>query len=300
MNIEQARDISIVEILQNLGYEHTSTNGKESWYLSPFRSENSASFKVSLKLNRWFDHGEQKGGNGIDFIVELKKCTVSEALKYLQNCDSFSFQKQTAFSYERKKKENSNDVLIIKTIEHSALKQYLASRRITNSHALDQIKEVHYQVNQKKYFAIGFKNRSDGWELRSKYAKICLGKKDITLIDNGCTVIKIFEGFFDYLSSLQISDKKNENESDFLILNSAALVVKNISILEKYKVIELYLDNDSAGDKYTKLITERFPEAKDERCSYLKYNDLNEHLCKVVPLKKSIYIQSHCLRKDSK
>ena len=300
MTIAQARDISIVDILQNLGYEHTSTNGKESWYLSPFRSENSASFKLNLKLNRWFDHGEQKGGNGIDLIVELKKCTVSEALKYLQNCDSFSFQKQTTFAYERKKEENNNDVLIVKTIEHSALKQYLVSRGITNSNALMQIKEVHYEINQKKYFAIGFKNRSDGWEFRSKYAKICLGKKDITLIDNGCTVIKIFEGFFDYLSLLQINDEKNENESDYLILNSAALVVKNISILEKYKVIELYLDNDGAGDKYTKLITERFPEAKDERFRYLKYNDLNEHLCKVVPLKKSIYIQSHCLRKDSK
>ena len=290
MNIALARDISIVEILQKLGYEHTSTNGKESWYLSPFRSENSASFKLNLKLNLWFDHGEQKGGNGIDLIIELKKCTVSEALKYLQNCDSFSFRKQTAFAYERKKKENTNDVLIVKTIEHSALKQYLASRRITNSHALMQINEVHYEINQKKYFAIGFKNRSDGWELRSKYAKICLGKKDITLIDNGCSVVKVFEGFFDYLSFLQISYKKNENESDYLILNSAALVVKNISILEKYNTIKLYLDNDSAGDKYTRLITERFPEAKDERCRYIKYNDLNEHLCKVVPLKKSIYV----------
>ena len=56
MNIAQARDISIVEILQNLGYEHISTNGKESWYLSPFRSENSASFKLNLKLNRWLQN----------------------------------------------------------------------------------------------------------------------------------------------------------------------------------------------------------------------------------------------------
>ena len=284
MNIAQARDISIVEILQNLGYEHISTNGKESWYLSPFRSENSASFKLNLKLNRWYDHGEQIGGNVVDLIVKLKKCTVSEALKYLQSCDTFSFQKQTALAYERKKEGNCNNVLIVKRIEHSALKQYLVSRGISNSYALMQIEEVHYEINQKKYFAIGFKNKSDGWELRSKYAKICLGKKDITLIDNGCLVIKIFEGFFDYLSFLQISDEKNINESDYLILNSAALVVKNISILEKYKVIELYLDNDSTGDKYTKLITERLPAAKDERFKYSECKDLNEYLCKYKPI----------------
>lgn len=284
MNIAQARDISIVEILQNLGYEHISTNGKESWFLSPFRSENSASFKLNLKLNRWFDHGEQIGGNVVDLIVKLKKCTVSEALKYLQSCDTFSFQKQAAIAYERKKEGDCNSVLIVKRIEHSALKQYLVSRGITNSYALMQIEEVHYEINQKKYFAIGFKNKSDGWELRSKYAKICLGKKDITLIYSGCTVIKIFEGFFDYLSFVQISDEKNINESDYLILNSAALVVKNISILEKYKVIELYLDNDSTGDKYTKLITERLPAAKDERFKYSECKDLNEYLCKYKPM----------------
>ena len=284
MTIAQARDISIVDILQNLGYEHTSTNGKESWYLSPFRSENSASFKLNLKLNRWYDHGEQIGGNVVDLIVKLKKCTVSEALKYLQSCDTFSFQKQTALAYERKKEGNCNNVLIVKRIEHSALKQYLVSRGIINSYALMQIEEVHYEIDQKNYFAIGFKNKSDGWELRSKYAKICLGKKDITLIDNECTVVKIFEGFFDYLSFLQISDEKNINESDYLILNSAALVVKNISILEKYKVIELYLDNDSTGDKYTKLITERLPAAKDERFKYSECKDLNEYLCKYKPI----------------
>ncbi|MBU2060818.1 MAG: toprim domain-containing protein [Bacteroidetes bacterium] len=284
MNIAQARDISIVEILQNLGYEHISTNGKESWYLSPFRSENSASFKLNLKLNRWYDHGEQIGGNVVDLIVKLKKFTVSEALKYLQSCDTFSFQKQAAIAYERKKEGDCNNVLIVKRIEHSALKQYLVSRGITDSYALMQIEEVHYEINQKKYFAIGFKNKSDGWELRSKYAKICLGKKDITLINNGCTVVKIFEGFFDYLSFLQISDEKNVNESDYLILNSAALVVKNISILEKYKVIELYLDNDSTGDKYTKLITARLPAAKDERFKYSECKDLNEYLCKYKPI----------------
>lgn len=147
-----------------------------------------------------------------------------------------------------------------------------------------QIEEVHYEINQKKYFAIGFKNKSDGWELRSKYSKSCIKKKDITLIDNGCTVVKIFEGFFDYLSFLQISDEKNINESDYLILNSAALVVKNISILEKYKVIELYLDNDSTGDKYTKLITERLPAAKDERFKYSECKYLNEYLCKYKPI----------------
>ena len=56
MNTLQARDISIEKVLQNLGCEPTKNTETESWYLSPFRTEKSASFKLNKKLNRWFDH----------------------------------------------------------------------------------------------------------------------------------------------------------------------------------------------------------------------------------------------------
>lgn len=64
-----------------------------------------------------------------------------------------------------------------------------------------------------------------------------------------------------------------------MILNSVALLEKNISILNKYDKIELYLDNDAAGDKYTKMIMTQFQQAKDARISYKEYKDLNEFLC---------------------
>ncbi|WP_410503695.1 toprim domain-containing protein [Flavobacterium sp. RSP49] len=51
-----------------------------------------------------------------------------------------------------------------------------------------------------------------------------------------------------------------------------------------FGIIELYLDNDSTGDKYTKLITERLPAAKDERFKYSECKDLNEYLCKYKPI----------------
>lgn len=281
MNIAQAKEISIEKILQNLGYYPTKSNQMESWYLSPFRAEKTPSFKLSLKLNRWFDHGQQNGGNSIDFVVHKFGFTLKEALNYLDNYSNealFSFQKQITTVTEIKKIENNNKILKVIPIQHIALKQYLNERKINNLAIQDQISEVHYEVNQKKYFAIGFKNKSNGWELRSKYAKICLGKKDVTLIENQRTVLRIFEGFFDYLSFVQVRDDRFKKESDYLILNSVALLMKNEELLNKYLTIELYLDNDESGNKYTEMIKERFKKAIDNRDLFNGYSDLNEWL----------------------
>ncbi|WP_244284437.1 CHC2 zinc finger domain-containing protein, partial [Flavobacterium oncorhynchi] len=175
MNSTQAREIPIEKVLENLGYEPTKSNENENWYLSPFRAEKTASFKLNRTLNRFFDHGEQKGGNTIDFVIFKFGFSVSEALSYLEKFDSFfSFQKQI---FETPVNIESN-IKIEKVIEiqHLALIQYLRSRKILKVQNENNLKEVHYTINNKKYFAIGFENKSSGFEIRSKYAKICIGK----------------------------------------------------------------------------------------------------------------------------
>lgn len=276
MNTTQAKEISIEKVLQNIGFEPTKYNNNECWYLSPFRIEKTASFKVNRKINRWFDHGEQKGGNVIDFVIEKFGFNITEALSYLEKFDSFfSFQKQV---FETPTKEQKNENHIVKTIpiQHLALIQYLKSRGITKFQTESNLKEIHYIIKDKKYFAIGFENRSGGFEIRSKYAKICLDKKDVTLISNQSQILRVFEGFFDYLSFIQIRDNKNLEESDYLILNSVALITKNLTILEDYKTIELYLDNDFTGDKYTNTILESFQNSIDSRGIYKGFKDFND------------------------
>lgn len=297
MNTTQAREIPIEKVLQNLGCEPTKCNETESWYLSPFRIEKTASFKLNRKINRWFDHGEQVGGNVIDFVIQKFGFNVTEALTYLEKFDTlFSFQKQ--ISEIPIKESNTNQIEKIIPIQHFALLQYLESRHIKFYKNIEQLKEVHYIINDKKYFGIGFQNNSQGWEIRSKYAKICLKKKDITLIRNGSQILRVYEGFFDYLSFQQIWNNLPMEESDSLILNSVALLEKNTSILQNYKMIELFLDNDEAGDKYTKLISTQFPGAKDGRITYSECKDLNEFLDKKNMSKRieiSKISQSKCL-----
>ena len=276
MNAIQARDIKIEHVLQKFGCEPTTSNVNDSWYLSPFRLEKTASFKLNLKLNRWYDHGEQIGGNSIDFVVAKFGFSIPEALNYLEQFNSFfSFHQQV---FEPVQEESKPQILKVKPIEHFALVQYLESRSIRNYQKEYCLKEVHYSTKSKQYFAIGFETRSTGFEIRNKYAKVCLGKKDVTIISNQSQILRIFEGFFDYLSFQEIRENKTLELSDYLILNSVALIHKNLDLLSGYKSIELYLDLDEAGDKHTNLILEKFENAVDCRALFSPFKDLNAWL----------------------
>ncbi|WP_134339431.1 toprim domain-containing protein [Flavobacterium psychrophilum] len=274
MNVKQAKEINLEKILQNLGCEVVKTNGDDLWFLSPLRQEKTPSFKINRKLNKWFDHGEQIGGNVIDFCIAKFGFNVSEALDYLKKFDDFSFFQKQIFEPETEQEKKSYEIVKIIPVKHLALIEYLKSRGIKNYQNENNLKEIHYKINDKYFFALGFENDSGGFEIRSKYAKICLGKKDISHIKNDSKTLRFFEGFFDYLS-FQEQRKINEN-SDFLILNSVALLQKNISILENYDTIELYLDNDEAGDKHTNIVLENFENAVDCRAIFKGFKDYNE------------------------
>lgn len=273
MNSTQAKQISLEKLLQNLGCQPTKTQGNDLWYLSPFRVEKNASFKINRIKNVWYDFGEQVGGNVIDFISKKFHLTFKESLAYLNKFDAFfSFQKQT-FEFQKIIKESKTNINDIKIISHPALIQYLNSRGI-KKFRLTYLKEIHYTLKDREYFALGFLNNSQGYEVRSKFQKICLGKKDITTILNQSKKLMVFEGFFDYLSFIQ--DKYKNEKCDYLILNSVALLNKNLSVLENYEEIELYLDNDYSGVKQTNFVLENFKNATDCSRVFKGFKDYNE------------------------
>jgi Toprim-like len=270
MNIDKSKTISIKELLAKMNFSPSHTKENEIWYKSPFSvNEKTASFKVNE--NRWYCYSSGFGGYALDLIIKLNNCSVSEALQFLES-NSFSFQKQIFETTNEK--ENIDYNLKIIPVQHLALIEYLKSRGITKYKNVNSLKEIHYSIKEKKYFALGFRNNSGGFEVRSKYAKICLGKKDISQLKNDSKCLRIFEGFFDYLSFIQ--KQKIGADTDYLILNSVALLNKNLSLLNEYIAIELYLDLDDAGNKYTKLILQNFTNAIDRRLIYKDFKDYNE------------------------
>jgi 5S rRNA maturation endonuclease (ribonuclease M5) len=155
----------------------------------------------------------------------------------------------------------------------------LKDRKVHYQKAL--IREIHYEVRNKHYFGIGFYNNSEGIEIRNKYTKICLGTKDLTVIqkeNSNKRDICIFEGFFDYLT-LRNLEKTTLSSSDYLILNSTAMLFKTSEILKEYDKISLFLDNDDNGNLAKEIIKQKYKNVEDCSLIYKNYKDLNEWYC---------------------
>jgi len=276
MNCKMANKINLVTYLKSLGYNPVKTKNNSIWFLSPFRNEKTASFKVDSNKNLWYDFGEGIGGTVVDFVMKFNECSIKMALEII-NSNIFSFPKQN-MKIELKTDEYQYTVSKVTKLSNLNLINYLISRRIRMKYANKYLHQVHYSFKSKKeFYGIGFMNDSGGFEIRNSRFKGCLGKKDITTIKNGSDVVSLFESWSDFLSYLMLK-RKTPNES-FIILNSTSLVKKVIGLIDDFSIVKCYFDNDDAGERAFKFLKESFKSPiMDCRYYYKNYKDLNEYL----------------------
>ena len=276
MNCKQFNSISLEEVLQILGHLPTKQTEKEAWFLNPFSTENQASFKLDKRNNIWYLYSEGIGGNNTDFMIKYLNASVKEVLEWAENQIFSSFHQQNFPNQKLENLHKNYEIIEVKEIQHPALMEYLRTRKVENQ--TEFLKEIHYQMNDKNYFGIGFKNNSGGYEIRNKYSKICLGKKDVSTIKNGSGNVKIFEGFFDFLSFKNIENFLEKEPSDYIILNSVSMIHNIKNSLGNYENIELYFDNDEAGNRAVKMLKNELENIEDCRVLYSDFKDLNEYL----------------------
>ena len=306
MTTQEAKQISIADYLQTLGYTLVRQQGKSLWYKSPLREETEASFKVNTELNRWYDFGIGKGGNIIALASELYR---SDNVQYLLNkiAEQAPHIRSVSFSFRQQVSEPSCRQLEVSELTHPALLRYLQERGIDAALAKSECKELHFTHNRKPYFAIGFPNVAGGFEVRNRFFKGCIAPKDITHIRQSgeprekCIV---FEGFMDYLSFLTLRMRDcptlpNIDRQDYVILNSTANVSKTIDVLQGYERIHCLLDNDEAGrNAYQELAIEFAGRIRDFSHNYHGHKDLNDYLCgkplsqSAEPMKQERQVQS--------
>ena len=286
MNIETAKQINLADYLHSLGYSPVKQQGINLWYKSPLREETEASFKVNTERNLWYDFGAGKGGNIIALAQELY---ASDSLPYLlerikeqaQNVRpaSFSFGKQPL-------SKPSFRQLEVVPLSSPALYAYLRQRGINTELAKRECREVRYLTGETPYYAIGFPNRSGGYEIRNKHFKGCIAPKDITHIRQSGPkeACYIFEGFMDYLSFLTLRlercpDRPELDGQDYIVLNSTSNLSKAIRPLGGYGCIHCFLDNDKAGMEAVQELREEYGlRVRDASHIYGGYNDLNDCL----------------------
>ena len=298
MNCEQANQIDLVDYLHSIGHEPSKIRGNDYWYHSPLRDEKEPSFKVNRNKNVWYDHGLGKGGTLIDFAMEyyhnnivdvLSKISFLQEQKLFQN----NTNRPPFHSYEHNIFEDDSRETAIRIIaakqpmQNPILCRYLKQRKIEKDIANKYCYEVEFTngSNNKTYIAIGFKNNAGGYELRNEYFKGSSSPKYITYLDNGANKITVFEGFFDFISYQTIHQNQQQEVTNFLVLNSLSFFERSLLLMEKHQSSHLYLDQDEAGRKYTKLALKRSAHCKDESKLYKGYKDLNDWLINLGKLK---------------
>jgi 5S rRNA maturation endonuclease (ribonuclease M5) len=271
---EKARSLCLVQTLAKLGHFPNRKTEKEAWFLSPFRNETQASFKVSIKENYWIDFATFEGGSTIDLVTKLKQYSLPDALEFLSDVSSnIPIYKKQATEREA----STLEIQKIQSLQHPALFGYLKSRGITVSIAKKYAKEVWYNFNQRTFFAIGLKNQSGGWELRNKYFKTSASPKTFTHIKNGHQNLIVVEGMFD-LFSIEILANEVLRQSDIIVLNSVAFTKRIVPLFRQYESVMLYLDNDFTRDKATTFLMNQHTNVADGRERYKDFKDANEKL----------------------
>lgn len=280
MKCAELNEIELVSYLASIGINPVRVVGDFHYYLSPLREENHPSFRIERSKNKWTDFGiELKRKSFLDFIMAYRNINIKEAIRQLNNQEISPAAYIRSADLKLEQMPEPVKVYVHKDviIYSAALLRYLRSRKIDLDIADLYCREVSFTIKGKDYYGIGFQNDSGRFEIRSPYMKAAENKQ-ITTIDNGAAVVRVFEGFFDFLTFMTMH-KENPPHSNYVILHSAHLMRRKevCDFLEQHDKVFLFLDNDSTGDKYTfEAISADGKRYEDRRFQYATHADLNE------------------------
>ena len=287
MNIDQIKQIKLQDFLAAMGCKPVKQYGVNLMYLSPFRTEKHASFKVNTENNQWYDFGIGRGGNIIALAELLYNSSDVSYLIHQIERNAPSSVSGSLPTVKPTTQQNSFEHLQVLPITHPALIKYLEERCIDVEMARTVCKELHFDTRGKHYFGIGFPNIAGGYEIRNPFFKGCIAPKDIShfYAEEPKKVCFVFEGFMDFLSFMTLRKLKNPQQTglslqDYLVLNSVTNIHKTAKRLSRYDSVQCFLDNDEAGrNAYLQLSKELGKSITDASTLYNGFKDLNEYLC---------------------
>lgn len=284
MNIDDIKKISLVEFLNQLGYQPTGRDSKGLWFYAPYRSERKPSFHVNPNRQVWFDFGTGAGGDIFSLAGEM-----SGETDFLRQADYIAEKMRLPVAKPYKPtpfvEEPTFENVEVSRLESHVLLRYLADRGIPKEIAQRYCVQVDYELHGKRYYAVGFRNNANGYELRNPFFKGSYPPKHITIIANGNARCNVFEGFIDFLSAECLG---YNDGFDTVVLNSVSNLQKAIPALGDYTVIQCYLDNDTAGRAALARLQREFGnKVTDKSALYPNHKDLNDYLMSLYPKKSN-------------
>src|SRR5664279_721073 len=192
---QRAQTIDLVEYLSSLGHSPQKVKEPDYWFLSPFRNERTASFKVNRKRNIWYDHGMGKGGNLIEFGKLYFNCSFEEFMNRLDDLPSKSFSFHNPSLPKESPKISESSIIQVKdqrVITDPELISYLRERCIDLEIASRYCSEIDFELYGRTQTAIGFQNDLGGYELRNRDFKGSSSPKSPTTIINQTERLSVF------------------------------------------------------------------------------------------------------------
>lgn len=274
MNLAEIRNVQLIDFLQENGHKPVKIKYGSAWYNSPFRQENTPSFKVNLNKNLWFDFGTGEGGNLFSLVMKLCNCSFPEVAKHIAG----GFSPILLRDYKPLDESGRITIRQVKPLSRQVLMNYLSLRRVNLSIAKRFVSEATYSVHGKEYFALSFKNDLGGYELRNSFFKTGSSPKYFTTIEGqDRSQLNIFEGFMDFLSCCTFYGQGPRFRT--IVLNSLSFLSKIEQAIASADSVNLYLDNDSAGRTSTDKVKELNDQVKDwAPILYRNHKDFNEFL----------------------
>ena len=289
-NGQPSRDrLKVADVL--LHYGKDLSQSRLGLIRSPFRDERTPSFHILSNGYAWKDFGDGSGGGVIDLVMRLENCGRETALGRLRQIR----EQGTVFTAIPPRRERlplerrpALSVYSAGPVRSGELIEYAASRGISREIFSAYCCEVTMRSGRRFYPYIGFPNSDGGYVLRSHQGKRCTSAFPTFISTEGvlCSSpssgrVAVFEGFFDFLSLLQLCGR-TVPDCDVCVLNSVTNLDKALPFILSHGYVETYLDNDEAGRKATERIRAgvlaHTGRMDDMACHYSGFNDVNDYL----------------------
>ena len=132
--IESFKQVPLQDILAALGFFPENKKQINWWYISPFRKEKTASFKIDVQKNLWYDFGSGEGGNIFSFLEKYKNLDFRASIDFLDNLYSYSssipLKSLKKLKNEVKEDDSTLEISSVEKLNHPALIQYISRRKI--------------------------------------------------------------------------------------------------------------------------------------------------------------------------
>lgn len=281
--VEEVKKIDLIKFLADLNFKPERIDQQDYWYLSPFSTDRTISFRINRVSNTWHDHSTGREGNIFAFAMLYYRCTPDEFLDSLAGqIELQPFQAQA----------HQKDIIALKEPQHSptfiekvrtsicdlSLINFLRQRRIPLHIADQYCKEIHYKIDGHIYCGLGIETDLGSYEILHPYATVINLPEAITTLNNGANNVCIFSSFIDFLTFLTIHPVQPDFPQDYVILNHLSLFEKAREFMESHLFIHLLLPMNALGKSYTRYALSISPRYEDHSKLYQGYKSLNDWL----------------------